>query len=71
MTTAADVAAQRGRGLFVERAQAVHPGFELDPPTAAGVAEVCRRLDGLPLAIELAAAWARLLTPAQIAEPAR
>jgi predicted ATPase/DNA-binding SARP family transcriptional activator len=65
---AADVAASAAGALFVDRAQAVHPRFELNPPTAAGVAEVCRRLEGLPLAIELAAAWARLLSPAQIAE---
>ncbi|MFJ8823608.1 AfsR/SARP family transcriptional regulator [Streptomyces sp. NPDC102467] len=53
--------------LFTERAQAVSPGFDpaRDP---AAVAEICRRLDGLPLAIELAAARLRLLTPRQIAD---
>ncbi|MFE8939505.1 ATP-binding protein [Streptomyces sp. NPDC007872] len=74
--------------LFVERARAVRPSFDLtgDVPTGdvptenvppgegpagdadAAVAEICRRLDGLPLAIELAAARLRLLTPRQIAD---
>ncbi|WKX71191.1 BTAD domain-containing putative transcriptional regulator [Streptomyces sp. XD-27] len=55
--------------LFAERAAAVRPGFDpaRDPATEAAVAEICRRLDGLPLAIELAAARLRLLTPRQIA----
>jgi len=49
--------------LFVERARAAAPGFELTDDNAAAVAEICRRLDGLPLAIELAAAKIRLLPP--------
>ncbi|MGW0909092.1 AfsR/SARP family transcriptional regulator [Streptomyces sp. NPDC002853] len=53
--------------LFTERAMAVRPDFAPDQDTEA-VAEICRRLDGLPLAIELAAARLRLLTPRQIAD---
>ncbi len=49
--------------LFVERAQAVDSRFELTAENAPAVAEICRRLEGLPLAIELAAARIKLLTP--------
>jgi predicted ATPase len=52
--------------LFTERARDVQPGFTLTGQNAAAVAELCRRLDGLPLALELAAASMRLLTPEQI-----
>ncbi len=52
--------------LFAERAAAASPGFELEETNVAAVAEVCRRLDGAPLAIELAASRVRSMTPAQI-----
>ena len=55
-----DVAAVR---LFVDRAHVVRPEFEVTDDNAAAVAEICRRLDGLPLAIELAAARLRLFSP--------
>ena len=54
--------------LFVERARSAHPTFALTTATTPVVAEVCRSLDGLPLAIELAASWIGLLTPAAILE---
>jgi predicted ATPase/DNA-binding SARP family transcriptional activator len=52
--------------LFAARARAVDPGFEVDEGSAPDIARVCARLDGLPLAIELAAARSKLLAPAEI-----
>jgi len=54
--------------LFAQRASAVDSAFKLDAETLPHVTAVCRRLDGMPLAIELAAARARVLSAAQIAE---
>jgi predicted ATPase/class 3 adenylate cyclase len=54
--------------LFAARAQAVQPAFELDADNIGAVAEICRRLDGIPLAIELAASRVSHLAPQQIAE---
>ncbi|MEV5506058.1 AfsR/SARP family transcriptional regulator [Streptomyces orinoci] len=54
--------------LFAQRAAAVRPGFTVDEDNAAAVGAICTRLDGMPLAIELAAAKARMLTPRQLAD---
>jgi predicted ATPase len=54
--------------LFTDRAQLAMPGFRVTDDTANTVTEICKRLDGMPLAIELAAARVRALSPAQILE---
>jgi predicted ATPase len=59
----AELAASPAVALFVDRARAVRPGFALTKSNAAAMAEICRRVEGLPLAIELAAARTRLLNP--------
>jgi non-specific serine/threonine protein kinase len=53
--------------FFCERARASQPTFELDTSNAAAVTRICRRLDGIPLALELAAARLQVLSPAQVA----
>lgn len=54
--------------LFASRAAAARPGFAVSPESAAAVARICRRLDGVPLALELAAACVRALSVEQLAE---
>jgi predicted ATPase/class 3 adenylate cyclase len=61
-----DLAPYASARLFVERAQSAQPDFRITPQNAAAVAELCVRLDGLPLAIELAAARVSLRSPAAL-----
>jgi len=66
-----DVAASNPSvSLFVSRAQSVRPDFQLTERTAEPILRLCRRLEGLPLALELAAGWARAMTPTQMLEQA-
>lgn len=58
---------ERAAAMIIEqRARAVAPGFRLSPETTEDVLAICRRLDGLPLALELAAPWLRLLAPSEL-----
>ncbi len=64
----AAAAASDAMALFYDRAAAVDPAFRPDAANAAAVARICRRLDGIPLALELAAARVRLLSPDELAD---
>ena len=66
-TTAAELTEYESVRLFVERAQTAQPHFGLSDANAQAVAQICHRLDGIPLAIELAAARIKVFTPEQIA----
>ena len=67
-SAAGDLTRYEAPRLFVERARARLPDFELTPENARAVAEVCRRVDEIPLAIELATAWVTALAVEQVAE---
>jgi predicted ATPase/class 3 adenylate cyclase/DNA-binding CsgD family transcriptional regulator len=62
----AEVAGSPAVALFVARARAVDPGFGVSPQNAQAIAEICLRLDGLPLAIELCAARVKVMPPQEI-----
>jgi len=66
--TLADLVDCPAVALFAERAITVNPDFSLTDDNASAVIQICSRLDGLPLAIELAAAWTRILPPAALLE---
>jgi predicted ATPase/DNA-binding SARP family transcriptional activator len=66
--TAPDIARYPAVRLLRDRVVVILPDFEVDAGNAAAVARLCRALDGMPLAIELAAPWLRTLTPHQLAE---
>lgn len=64
--TAADPLSLEASRLFADRAQALDPEFTLTAENAATIMSICQRLDGLPLAIELAAAWTSVLSPSAL-----
>jgi predicted ATPase/class 3 adenylate cyclase len=70
-TTAHEASQYDAVRLFVQRAQQARPSFQLTDDNAAAVAEICARLDGLPLAIELAAASLKLFSPNELRDRLR
>jgi predicted ATPase len=66
-TTLADIQHSPAVRLFADRASAVVPRFTMADENAPAIAQICRRLDGIPLALELAAACLDALTPHQLA----
>jgi predicted ATPase/DNA-binding SARP family transcriptional activator len=68
VTSAREAVAFASVQLFVDRAQAINPDFALSERNTATVVALCRKLEGSPLALELAAAWSGSLTPKQILE---
>lgn len=64
----ADIQNNEAVRLFVDRAQAVRQSFQLNPDNAVIIGAICRRLDGLPLAIELAASWSKVMPPGALLE---
>jgi predicted ATPase len=67
-TTAASIGQYEAVQLFVERAASVRPGFRVTDANARSIAQICQRVDGIPLALELAAARIRMLSPVQLAQ---
>jgi predicted ATPase len=65
-TSLDSIAANDALALLVDRGAAVRPGFTVTGNNAAALAQLCRRLDGIPLAIELAAGWLRTLSPREL-----
>lgn len=70
-STLRDLAANPAVALFIERAQAVKADFQLTERTWEAIVDLCRKLEGLPLALELAAGWARVMTPGQMLDQFR
>ncbi len=68
LTPARDLLGYESVHLFVDRAERVFPFFSISEQNAPAIAEVCHRLDGIPLAIELAASWVRVLSVSQIVD---
>ena len=66
LTSPADLVRSPAVRLFVERVRDVDPGFRLTPANGATVTAICRRLDALPLALELAAPWIKVLTAEEL-----